>query len=137
MLDAEGKPYGGGQAGRSAVNTAEFTNSVQRWAVESTRLGIPMFMHEEALHGYAAKGATSFPQAIALAGTFNPDLVERVFSVAGAEMRARGALTHITSASIRVLTKRPSGLVSDHADKEPTDRSKNDLYRAGASPADH
>jgi beta-glucosidase len=48
-------------------------------------------MHEEALHGYVARGATSFPQAIALASTWDPDLVTRVFSVASREMRARGA----------------------------------------------
>jgi beta-glucosidase len=48
-------------------------------------------MHEEALHGYAAKDATSFPQAIALASSWDPALVERVFSVAAREMRARGA----------------------------------------------
>ena len=48
-------------------------------------------MHEEALHGYVARGATSFPQAIALASTWDPELVSRVFSVAAREMRARGA----------------------------------------------
>jgi beta-glucosidase len=48
-------------------------------------------MHEESLHGYVARDATSFPQAIALASTWNPDLVSRVFSVAAREARARGA----------------------------------------------
>jgi beta-glucosidase len=48
-------------------------------------------MHEEALHGYVARGATSFPQAIALASTWDPELVTRVFSVAAREARARGA----------------------------------------------
>ena len=48
-------------------------------------------MHEEALHGYVARGATSFPQSIALASTWDPALLERVFSVAAREMRARGA----------------------------------------------
>jgi beta-glucosidase len=48
-------------------------------------------MHEESLHGYVARGATSFPQAIALASTWDPDLVTRVFSVAAREARARGA----------------------------------------------
>jgi len=43
------------------------------------------------LHGYVARGATSFPQAIALASSWDPSLVERVFGVAAREMRARGA----------------------------------------------
>lgn len=76
---------------RDARDTAEYVNAAQHWAVERTRLGIPILMHEEALHGYVARGATSFPQAIALAGTFDPDLVTRIFSVASREMRARGA----------------------------------------------
>ncbi len=77
--------------GRTARETAEYVNAAQRWAVEQTRLGIPMIMHEEALHGYVARGATSFPQAIALASSWDPLLVERVFGVAAREMRARGA----------------------------------------------
>lgn len=76
---------------RTARETAEYVNAAQRWAVEQTRLGIPMIMHEEALHGYVARGATSFPQAIALASSWDPSLVERVFGVAAREMRARGA----------------------------------------------
>ena len=76
---------------RDARDTAEYVNAAQHWAVEHTRLGIPILMHEEALHGYVARGATSFPQAIGLASTWDPDLVTRVFSVASREMRARGA----------------------------------------------
>ena len=76
---------------RDARETAEYINAAQHWAVEHTRLGIPILMHEESLHGYVARGATSFPQAIGLASTWDPDLVTRVFSVAAREMRARGA----------------------------------------------
>ncbi|MEO7277593.1 MAG: glycoside hydrolase family 3 N-terminal domain-containing protein [Sphingomicrobium sp.] len=77
--------------GRDARDTADYINAAQHWAVERTRLGIPILMHEEALHGYVARGATSFPQAIALASAWDPELVTRVFSVAAREMRARGA----------------------------------------------
>jgi beta-glucosidase len=76
---------------RDARDTAEYVNAAQHWAVEHTRLGIPILMHEESLHGYVARDATSFPQAIALASTWDPDLVSRVFSVAAREARARGA----------------------------------------------
>src|SRR3954451_15963658 len=76
---------------RDARQTAEYINAAQHWAVEHTRLGIPILMHEESLHGYVARGATSFPQAIGLASTWDPELVTRVFSVAAREMRARGA----------------------------------------------
>jgi len=58
--------------------------------VDQTRLGIPVLFHEEGLHGYAARGATSFPQAIALASSWDPELLTRVFAIAGREIRARG-----------------------------------------------
>ena len=76
--------------GHGARTEAEFTNAIQRWVKEHTRLGIPVLFHEEALHGLEAEQATSFPQAIALASTWNPELVERVFAAAAAEARARG-----------------------------------------------
>ncbi|RZA32889.1 MAG: beta-glucosidase, partial [Lysobacteraceae bacterium] len=81
----------GDTANRGPRETAEYVNAVQKWAMERTRLGIPVLMHEEALHGYTAREATSFPQAIALASSFDPLLVTRVFSVAAREMQARGA----------------------------------------------
>ena len=77
--------------GHGARAQAEFTNAVQRWVKENTRLGIPVIFHEEALHGLQGAEATSFPQAIALASTWNPDLVERVFAAVAREVRARGA----------------------------------------------
>jgi len=70
---------------------AVFANDIQRFLVEKTRLGIPAMVHEEALHGHMSKKGTSFPQAIALAGTWEPELLERVFSAVAQELRARGA----------------------------------------------
>jgi len=77
--------------GRGARAEAEFTNAIQRWVKENTRLGIPVIFHEEALHGLQGPEATSFPQAIGLASTWNPDLVERVFAATAREVRSRGA----------------------------------------------
>jgi beta-glucosidase len=65
-------------------------NSMQRYALERSRLGIPLTQFSEAVHGYMAPGATSFPAAIALAGTWDPGLVERVFAAAAQEAGARG-----------------------------------------------
>ena len=88
-------------ANREARDTAEYVNAAQHWAVEHTRLGIPILMHEESLHGYVARGATSFPQAIGLASSWDPELVTRVFSVAAREMRARGRAAAISVNEIR------------------------------------
>jgi beta-glucosidase len=93
--DKNGAPIAAGAKAnvinREGREAAEYANAAQKWAVEKTRLGIPLLMHEEALHGFVARGATSFPQAIALASTWDPALVERVFTVAAREMRLRGA----------------------------------------------
>jgi beta-glucosidase len=77
--------------GHGARAQAEFTNAIQGWVKENTRLGIPVIFHEEALHGLQGQEATSFPQAIALASTWDPDLLERAFAVVAREVRARGA----------------------------------------------
>lgn len=76
---------------RGTASTVAFVNAVQRWARDDTRLGIPVLFHDEALHGYMAPTATMFPQAIALAGSFDPALMRRVQSVVGREMRAHGS----------------------------------------------
>ena len=92
VTQSDGAAGASGEAvNRDARQTAEFVSAAQHWAVEHTRLGIPILMHEESLHGYVARGATSFPQAIALASTWDPELVTRVFSAAAREARARGA----------------------------------------------
>ncbi len=75
---------------RAPADTIAFVNAAQKWAREQTRLGIPILFHEESLHGFMAPEATSFPQAIAMAGTFDPALVERVSSIIGREVRAHG-----------------------------------------------
>ncbi|RIJ32678.1 glycoside hydrolase family 3 N-terminal domain-containing protein [Henriciella mobilis] len=75
---------------RDEAQTVELVNAIQKYAVEETRLGIPVLFHEEGLHGYAARGATSFPQAIGLASTWDPELIEDIYSVVAREIRARG-----------------------------------------------
>ena len=81
---------------RGPRDMAEFTNTMQRWVKEKTRLGIPVIFHEECLHGHAALQGTSFPPPIGLASTWDPDLVHDVFSATAAEVRARGAQQCLT-----------------------------------------
>src|SRR5690606_802260 len=94
--DKRGVPGITGAAGGTAARwrtpkeTVDFVNALQKWALEDTRLGIPVLTHEESLHGYMATEATMFPQAIGLAGTFDTDLMRRVQSVIAREVRARG-----------------------------------------------
>jgi beta-glucosidase len=80
---------GGPPVTREPREHAEFVNAVQKYAL-STRLGIPVMFHEEALHGLAAPKGTHFPIPMALGATWDPALIERVMSVAAKEARARG-----------------------------------------------
>src|SRR5262245_36779281 len=70
--------------------SATFANAIQRFLVEETRLGIPAIVHEESCAGYTARGATCFPQAIGLAATFAPALVESMARVIREQMLAVG-----------------------------------------------
>jgi beta-glucosidase len=65
-------------------------NSVQRYQLEKTRLGIPEMFLSEGLHGVMEYGSTSYPQALGLAATFDPALVKRVFTAVGDEAGSRG-----------------------------------------------
>jgi beta-glucosidase len=69
---------------------AETINAVQKFLVEETRLGIPAIPFDEALHGLVRSGATSFPQAIGLAATWDPELMSEVAGAIAEETRARG-----------------------------------------------
>jgi beta-glucosidase len=82
--------------GKGAREMAELTNAIQKFFIETSRLGIPVFFHEECLHGHAAQDGTSFPQPIALGATFNPALLEKLFAMTAAETRARGAHQALT-----------------------------------------
>ena len=84
------------EKGRNPRAMAELTNAIQRFFIEESRLGIPVIFHEECLHGHAAVGATSFPQPIGLAGTFNPALVESLYAMTAEEARVRGTHQALT-----------------------------------------
>ncbi len=84
---------GFGQLGRDVKDHVAFGNQVQEYFTKHTRLGIPALFHEECLHGLMAREATNFPQPIAMASSWNPDLIRNVYDAAGKEARSRG--THL------------------------------------------
>ena len=71
--------------------SAAFMNAIQRFLAEETRLGIPAIVHEESTAGFTARDATQFPQAIGLASTWEPELVEAMAGVIRTQMLAVGA----------------------------------------------
>ncbi|HKC47930.1 MAG TPA: glycoside hydrolase family 3 N-terminal domain-containing protein [Gemmatimonadales bacterium] len=69
---------------------AQRIDSIQTFFVERTRLGIPIVPFDEAVHGLVRPGATVFPQAIALAATWDTALVAHVAATIAAETATRG-----------------------------------------------
>jgi len=65
-------------------------NAIQSYLLHNTRLGIPAIFHDEACHGFRDIGATSFPAPIGVACSWDPPMLEQIYTVAAAEMRARG-----------------------------------------------
>ncbi|SPE26856.1 Glycoside hydrolase, family 3 domain protein [Candidatus Sulfotelmatomonas gaucii] len=94
-LGQVGRPSDAGK-GKNAREMAELTNAIQKFFLENSRLGIPVMFHEECLHGHAAVDGTSFPQPIALGATFNPELVEQIFTATAAEAALRGTHQALT-----------------------------------------
>jgi beta-glucosidase len=76
--------------GGTAQQTAELINDIQKYFVEETRLGIPIIPFDEALHGLVRDGATAFPQAIALAASWDTSLVSEVARAIMMETKTRG-----------------------------------------------
>ncbi|TWR27525.1 beta-glucosidase [Mucilaginibacter pallidiroseus] len=70
---------------------AKATNAMQRWAMENSRLGIPVFLAEEAPHGHMAIGTTVFPTAIGQSSTWDDALIQEMATTIGKEARLQGA----------------------------------------------
>ncbi len=81
----------GGATVLAPAASATCANAIQKFLVTQTRLGIPAIIHEESCAGYLARDATCFPQAIGLASTWEPDLIQAMTQVIGTQMRAVGA----------------------------------------------
>jgi len=84
---------------------AKAANALQRYAVEKTRLGIPLFLAEEAPHGHMAIGTTVFPTGLGLAATWSEDLAEQMGRVVAKEIRLQGA--HISYGPVIDLAREP------------------------------
>lgn len=81
----------GGASTFAPREIAHMGNTIQKYLVESTRLGIPAILHDECCNGYLALGATSFPQMIGVASTWQPELLEQMMTEIRAQLLAVGA----------------------------------------------
>lgn len=91
--------------GLNPALAAKAGNALQKYVMENTRLGIPMFLAEEAPHGHMAIGATVFPTGIGMAATWSPQLINEVGKAIGKEVRLQGG--HISYGPVLDLTRDP------------------------------
>ncbi|ELY96795.1 glycoside hydrolase family 3 N-terminal domain-containing protein [Natrialba taiwanensis] len=86
-------PFGwGGSPNESTEEATDAARRLQKHALESTRLGVPLLFAADAIHGHAyIKESTVFPNNLGAAATWSPDLVERAAEITATEMRATGA----------------------------------------------
>lgn len=91
--------------GLTPTLAAEAGNALQRYIIENTRLGIPIFLAEEAPHGHMAIGTTVFPSGIGQAATWNPSLLEKMGAAISKEIRLQGG--HISYGPVLDLSRDP------------------------------
>ena len=98
---------------------AKAGNALQKYVLEHTRLGIPLFLAEEAPHGHMAIGTTVFPTGFGMAATWSPQLIERAGQVIGKEVRLQGG--HISYGPVLDLTREPRwSRVEEAMGEDPT-----------------
>ena len=91
--------------GLNPALAAKAGNALQKYVMENTRLGIPLFLAEEAPHGHMAIGATVFPTGIGMAATWSPQLINEVGKAIGKEIRLQGG--HISYGPVLDLARDP------------------------------
>lgn len=79
------------ETGLNPELSAKALNALQKYAVEETRLGIPILFAEECPHGHMAIGATVFPTSLAQASTWNEELMYKMGEAIALEARSQGA----------------------------------------------
>ncbi|UKJ05879.1 glycoside hydrolase family 3 C-terminal domain-containing protein [Solitalea lacus] len=102
----------------TALETAKKINSIQKYFVEETRLGIPIIAFDETLHGLVREGATSFPQSIALSSTWDIKLMGQVATAIARETKSRG-IRQILSPVVNVATDVRWGRVEETYGEDP------------------
>lgn len=68
----------------------EAIKGIQKFLVEETRLGIPALIHSEGIAGAQIPSATTFPQSLNLASTWDPASAEKMGEVVKKQLKAFG-----------------------------------------------
>jgi beta-glucosidase len=97
---------------------AQLYNKIQHFFIEKTRLGIPVMVHEESLHGQQTQDATNFPIPIGLASTWNENLMTEIYTNVAEEVRARGG-QHVLAPVVDVVRDPRWGRTEETLGEDP------------------
>ncbi|WP_020603841.1 glycoside hydrolase family 3 N-terminal domain-containing protein [Spirosoma spitsbergense] len=105
------------------MNRADYAarfNAIQRYFVEQTRLGIPAISNGEGCHGFVGNEdkSTVFPAPPLLGSTWNPDMIEQVYTAVAREMRSYG-ITHTATPVIDLLRDPRFGRAEEFFGEDP------------------
>ncbi|RQP09821.1 MAG: beta-glucosidase [Microbacteriaceae bacterium] len=99
-------------------NLATIEHAQER-VMAATGHGIPALVHQEALSGPMLVGGTNFPGAIALAATWDPERVERMAEITGAQLAAMGV--HLAFSPVLDIARDPRwGRIGETYGEDPT-----------------
>jgi len=96
----------------------ESIRAIQDWYRNNTRLGIPIAIHGEGLHGNKHLNATVFPQCIGLGSTFNRELMGKIADQIGKETRANG-ITMVYAPNVDLSRDPRWGRVEENFGEDP------------------
>ncbi|MFM8596200.1 MAG: glycoside hydrolase family 3 N-terminal domain-containing protein [Flavobacteriales bacterium] len=112
---------------QTAQAYAQKANQIQHYFVEQTRLGIPIIFFDEGLHGLVRGQATCFPQAIALAASFDTQLMQEVATQIALEAKFIG-VRQILSPVLNLATDVRWGRVEETFGEDPYLASQMGLF---------
>lgn len=102
----------------NAADCADMYQKLQTYMLAKTRLGIPILTAAEGIEGVLQNNCTIFPQALAQGSTFNPELIRKMTTAAGAEAEVIG-IHQILSPDLDIARELRWGRVEETYGEDP------------------
>lgn len=102
----------------TGANCQKNMRQIQKYMVEKTRLGIPIFTVAESLHGSVHEGSVIYPQNVALGSTFNTDLAYQKAAAITEDLHAQG-MHQVLAPCIDVVRDLRWGRVEESFGEDP------------------
>lgn len=102
----------------STPKSQDTINKLQEYAINNTRLGIPILFAYEAVHGFIHPKATAFPQCAAIGGSFDLEAFGEMADIIGMEVRASG-IRQVYAPNVDISREPRWGRVHENFGEDP------------------